>query len=302
MRLLIHIGYHKTATTWMQTRLFTPQHGYRQLLSHREVHDLITGPHGLNFDAAAVQSVIAQRLKDLKPDEVPVISSEILSGLPFRGGRESDDFARRLKLIAPDARILASIRAQMKILPSMYMQYLLRSGTMTPRQFFTEQGDVGYNRFSAAFYEYDQLIGYYQQLFGAQNVFILQQERLRNAADKAAADLASFCGNSGFAGLTAEARSPHAPSYPEFAVPVLRRVNHFQKGAMHENPVLHLGREMHGLYRGAGYVMRRLPFQNHLQKYKPVTAFVERHFAGRFDASNQRLAAISANPLDLRGY
>lgn len=301
-RLLIHIGYHKTATTWMQTRLFHTQHGYRQLLSHREVHDLITAPHSLVFDPTQAQAVIRARMSDLKPDEVPIISSEILTGLPFRGGRESVDFARRLKLIAPDARILASIRAQLKILPSVYMQYLLRSGTMTPRQFFTEPADIGYNRFSPLHYEYDRLLGYYQQLFGAENVFILQQERLRNGAEAAAADLATFCDNKGFKGLSPEAKAPHAPSYPEYAVPVLRRVNHFQRGALHENPILRLGDETMGAYRKVGYLLRHLPFQKRLEKYKPVSAFVEAHFAGYFDASNARLAEISGNPLDLHGY
>lgn len=57
VRPLIHVGYHKTATTWMQQLLFTPDHGFRQIAGHREVFDHIVGPHGLEFDADSIQPV-----------------------------------------------------------------------------------------------------------------------------------------------------------------------------------------------------------------------------------------------------
>lgn len=85
-QLLIHIGYHKTATTWMQRQLFQPVHGYRQICGHQEVFDLIVKPHGLRFDPAPMQALISRGIESLAKGEVPVISSEILSGHPFQGG------------------------------------------------------------------------------------------------------------------------------------------------------------------------------------------------------------------------
>lgn len=300
--LLIHIGYHKTATTWMQTRLFVPENGYRQLLDHQEVHDLIIGPHGLVFDPAPAQALIAERIAQMQPGEVPVVSSEILSGQPFTGARESDDFARRLKRIAPEARIMISIRAQLKILPSIYMQYLLRGGTMPLEQFFSEKPKVGFFRFDAAHFEYHRLVGLYQELFGQANVHLLQQERLRSDSEGAAADLAQFSGNLGFAGLSDRARAAHPPSYPEHGIGVLRRVNHFQKAPMNHNPVITLGHDTGGAYRIAGYLMRRPPFSTILGGQKPATEFVRREFAGRFDSSNSELMKTYADKLDLELY
>ena len=96
-RLLIHVGYHKTATTWMQASLFRPHHGFAPILDHDDVFRLITAPHGLVFDpSAAAADEIAARTYAAPPNLVPVISSEILSGQPFFGGRESDAFAERL--------------------------------------------------------------------------------------------------------------------------------------------------------------------------------------------------------------
>jgi len=300
--ILLHVGYHKTATTWMQTRLFMPENGYRQLMDHQEIHDLIVGPHGLEFDAAPARALIETRLADLKPGEVPVISSEILSGQPFSGARESDAFAARLKQIVPDARILVSIRAQLKILPSVYMQYLLRGGTMAPMQFFTEVPKVGYHRFNPVHFEYHRLLGLYQRLFGAANTFVLQQERLQSGAQVAAEELAAFSGNDLFTRLSSVAEKAHPPSYPEYAIPVLRRVNHFQKAPMNHNPVLTLGHDTRGAYRIAGHILRRQPFKSLLADSKPATRFVEGHFAGHFDASNHELGLISANKLDLTRY
>ncbi|MGB0440235.1 MAG: hypothetical protein ACPGFC_09065, partial [Paracoccaceae bacterium] len=106
--LLFHVGYHKTATTWMQRKLFTPTYGYRQLAEHEDVWRDVVRPHGFRFDPAAMRDLLAARAQDLAPGEVPVVSSEILSGHPFQGGHENDVYAERLARIAPNARILIS--------------------------------------------------------------------------------------------------------------------------------------------------------------------------------------------------
>lgn len=136
-RLLLHVGYHKTATSWMQNCLFVPEHGYRQVARHAEVWEHVVGKHGLLFDAEEMRGAIDRGMALRQGQEIPVVSSEILSGHPFFGGIGSDVFALRLKEIAPDARILISVRHQYSALVSVYLQYLLRGGTMTPEQFFS---------------------------------------------------------------------------------------------------------------------------------------------------------------------
>lgn len=300
--LLIHVGYHKTATTWMQRMLFMPVHGYRQLADHREVFRHIVQPHGLSFDPAPMQALIAERRAGLAPSEVPVISSEILSGHPFQGGHESDVFAERLHRIAPAARILISIRSQLRIMPSVYMQYLLRGGTMPWPMFFQGQDEVEYFGFTPEHFEYDQLLAKYQALFGAQNVYVQTQEGLSKQMEAEARALAAFAGNTSFSGLTPQARQIHVPSYPEYSAPVLRRINQVQSSVLNPAPLLRLGRTPGGLYRVAGYVLRRDPFKAMLQSRKPVSDYVRQTFTGHFTASNQRLAALIPHPVDLTDY
>lgn len=301
-RLLLHIGYHKTATSWMQQRLFTPAHFYRQIADHADVFAHVVQPHGLRFDPAPMRDLIAARRKALPSGEVSVISSEILSGHPFQGGHESDVYAARLHEIAPEARILISIRAQMKILPSVYMQYVLRGGTQAYDRFFDGTDELGYFAFTPQHFEYDLLVAHYQALFGVHNVYVLTQESLQTDMAGAAHRLAEFAGNDRFSGLSQAARRVYVPSYPEYAAPVLRRINHLQKSTLNPAPIVSLGTTPKGLYRLAGYALRRPPFTTLLGNKKPVSDYVTRRFSGYFTASNARLAALIAHPVDLSAY
>ena len=300
--LLIHIGYHKTATSWLQNRLFVPAYGYQPLATHREVDAEITRPHGLRFDPAPMRARIASALAQIEPGQTPLISSEILSGHPFYGGRESDDYARRLHAIAPQARILITIRNQMSILPSVYMQYLRRGGVMSPQRFFAGTQEPGYLGFDPDHFAYHRLVGLYQSLFGAQNVHVLTQESLAQERDTALADLANFAGNTSWSGLRAtDGAANVGVSQPQGAAWLLRRINHLQASTLNPQPILRLGETPGGLYRVAGYLARRGPLARVFARSKPVSNYVRATFGDHYAQSNQALAA-QVPGLDLRGY
>lgn len=301
-RLLIHIGYHKTATTWMQRLLFMPVHGYHPLASHDQVFEHITAPHGLRFDPAPMQRLISEGLKTVPATGVPIVSSELLCGNPFFGGRESEVYAKRLKAIAPNARILISVRAQLQTLPSIYMQYLSRGGTMSCKQFFEARPWLGYFNFDSCHFEYDRLVAHYQTLFGSENVHVLTQESIKTDMATAARRLAEFCGNDDFHGLAPEAHNIRMASYPEHAAPFLRRANHVQRSFFSPNPIFSLGETPGGLYRALGYVLKFSVIANRLKDYRPVTNYVRQHFSGRYTESNLRLAALTGGSLDLSKY
>jgi len=299
--LLVHIGYHKTGTTWMQSALFTPEHGYRQIADHTVVFREIVQPHGLRFDPGPMRDLIASAMAGIA-GEIPVISSEILSGHPFQGGHESDEFARRLARIAPDARILISIRDQMNILPSVYMQYLLRGGTMPYDQFFEGASELGYFGFTPEHFEYDLLVAHYQRLFGPNRVFVLPHEHLRDDPDRILGDLAYFSGNTHFAGLISAARTRRGVSYPEYAAPFLRRINHMQSSTLNPNPIISLSRTPGGLYRLVGYILKRPPLARALRNHRPVSYHVRKRFGAYYHDSNKRLRTLVSRLADTPGY
>lgn len=301
-QMLLHIGYHKTATTWMQQRFFLPKYGFRQLASHAEISQLIVAPHGLYFDPGAMRTLIDARRADLQPDEVPMLSSEILSGNPLFGGLGSDVNAHRLAQIFPQAKILISIRAQPRILTSVYMQYVLRGGTMSPERFFEGTEVPGYTGFRAEHFEYDRLTALYQSLFGAENVYLLTQESLKTDMHGAARSFAAFAKATRFTALDPADCAVYAPSYPEYATGMLRRINHVQISTLNQRPIVALGETPKGLYRLVGGFARRAPFAPRLARRKPVSDLVAKRFANRFADSNERLADIAAHPVDLSDY
>ena len=301
-QLLLHVGYHKTATSWMQQRLFRNEHGYHQIARHQEVWDHVVSPHGLMFDPDGMRDAIRDGMSAMPPGMVPVISSEILSGHPFFGGMGSDDYARRLKAIAPNAKILITIRSQMRALTSIYMQYLFRGGTMSPELFFDGDPDLGFHGFRSEHFEYHRLIGLYQSLFGPDNVHVVTQEGLKADMDASMRGLAAFAGNRLFDGVLPTHRKAYSPSYPEYAVPVLRRINKLQRSVLNPAPLLYVGTTPLGLYRIAGQILRRPPFAAALGSRRPISALVKRRFTARYDESNQALAGLIGHCVDLSEY
>ena len=299
--LLIHIGYHKTATTWMQDVLFQPACSYQPLMSHEEVFEHISGPHPLIFDPEPVQALLAERMAATPEGHAPVVSSENLSGNPFRGGQDGPETARRLHKIAPEAQILVTVREQMSMASSMYMQYLSQGGTLRPEQFFAGPLDLGYPLFDSVHLEYHRLIGLYRELFGAERVHVLTFEQFRTEPERF---VAAICGIAGvpesMGAATLAAGTERNVSRPEYAAPLLRRVNHFRNGPVGPGPVFDLGVAQLA-YRAIGRGARMGPVRGLIRQRNPVKAFVTRRFAGHFAESNRALAALCPD-LDLRGY
>jgi hypothetical protein len=300
--LLIHIGYHKTATTWLQRALFTSERGYRPLITQEDVFELLILPHGLTFDGCYAKAHIAARRECEAGLNVDVISSEMLSGHPFYGGRESDLYARRLHEVAPDALILISIREQFSAMTSIYMQYLTRGGTMPPSRFFASEPVVGYFTFSPEHLQYHRLIGLYRDLFGAERVLVIAKETLDKSPADVIARIGAFCGNDTQQHLDAAATRREAASYPEYAASLLRRINQFRSGAVNPAPLLDLGAASKQLYRATGTLARTGFMETLCGRRKPVTSIVAERFQGRFAESNRALKKMLAAEIDLTGY
>lgn len=298
--VIFHIGYHKTGTTWMQERLFVPAFGYAPLMTHRQVWDMIVAPHALAFDPAPAAAAIARARAAAPEGLVPVISSEILSGMPFRGSRESAEFARRIRAIAPDARILITIRAQIPMIAATYMQYVRRGGTRSPRRFFTHQPSPGYNQFDAMTFRYDRLVAHYQGLFGPDRVRVMTQEMLVAEPGRFVSGLAAWAGIETPPGLPDLRRV--GVSDPEAAQSLLRLANHFRFDDATDWPVIDTGRLGTYAFRAVSALFRRQPLHGLAGRNRPVTALANQLYRGAFADSNRRLLDLCQPWLELPGY
>jgi hypothetical protein len=197
--ILIHIGYHKTATSWLEHLIFDhPETGFRWF--HKKsrlapVHRLIRD-RPFEFDADEVRAQFEPLIAEAEAEGLkPVVSFGRLSGHAFSGGYDSKQIADRLKAVFPEARVLIVIREQRSIIVSTYKQYVKTGGLCSLEHFLVPaKGDWRIPEFDLRYYEYHHLIGYYQRLYGRENVLVLPYEELVRNARGFVSTIAEFAG------------------------------------------------------------------------------------------------------------
>jgi hypothetical protein len=287
----VHIGFHKTATTWLQHEVF-PHHPHLRPYVQGRVWDNpylrhIVTDSDRGFDAGQAREAYTAgvaRLGALAPDDVVVVSSERLSGHAASGGYDSVRIARRLHATLPDARVLMVVRSQIDIIESVYRQLVGEgypgriSSLWSSDPWKTAQFDFGH-------YAYDTLVREYQQQLGAHNVAVFSYEGV--VADRGGFldRLAAFFGVAPFdLGDDVGARSVH-PGLPNRGLGILRALNHVRRSELNRFPVFDLGVRWRGPIVS---VARRLPRRRHL-----IPTAKRAELAERYRESNQRLAALA---------
>lgn len=185
---IVHVGYHKTATTWFQRRLypFVESHRYIQ---PGEVRNTLLYAHAFAFNAQAARARLG-----LDGGLSPILCEEELSGSFQTGGHMgalSKEFAERIRGILPQAEIVIFIRNQIDMIASAYAQYIKRGGIYGPRRFlFPGEYRKGLQIFNGwkpyvrplflfDHFAYLGLIRHYQSLFGTDNVHVFTYESFR---------------------------------------------------------------------------------------------------------------------------
>jgi hypothetical protein len=191
MRPLLHIGYHKTGTTWLQRHVFgDPESGFSQMSGAQR----LIAVNAFDFKPKRIRRQMGRKMGEAR-GLVPVLSSERLSGEPHFGGYDSELIADRLAAVFPEARILVVVREQTSMFLSIYKEYIRRGGAASLRQYLAAPGD-GYwmPQFRFEFLEYHRLIRYYQDLFGAESVKVLPYELLRARPGAFLGEIGRFVG------------------------------------------------------------------------------------------------------------
>lgn len=294
---LVHVGYHKAASTWLQKSLFCASGGvFAPLADLAGSIDLLIRPHALEWSAEPVRARV-QQVRARSGSRIPVLSNEEFSGNPHAGGFGSVEIAQRLSEVLPDARILIVVRRQPDAILSTYKQFIRRGGTLSPRQYFDpDASHFRFRRFRTGHWEYDRLVALYARLFGGDRVRVLPFEQLRRDRDAFLAEIARFCG---IPRLHASSGEGENRSMSALATGVQRRLNRiFLRDDV--NPTApfrcwRLERWMESIDRA---LLRRLSGPTE----RALSARVARICEGRFEESNARLAAIAGLDLACFGY
>ena len=194
--LLIHIGYHKTGTTFLQeyvfdgkcTNLKMPWHMYDM-----EIGFSLANP--FEFDPQAMRRELQPGMDEARAEGLmPILTHETLSGNVYAGGADGRVIADSLKATFPEARVLILIREQKSILRSIYKQYVRVGGTSSIKRFLSPPPRHLLPLFHRRHFEYHHLIKYYFSLFGRDNVMVVPFEHFKSDNDAAVDRICEFAG------------------------------------------------------------------------------------------------------------
>ena len=299
-RPIVHIGYHKTATTWFQNQVW-PAATSHDYVSRGETQQALLAPPGMHFDATTARAVLA-----LEGRTRPVLlSEENLSGYPHNGGMHGligPEMARRILATLPDAQIVIFVRNQREIVRATYAQYVAGGGTWSLRRYLG--GKVGRHgaltrsykapAFEWEHFAFDRLVAHYDALFGAESVHVYPYEWLREPE----AFLLRLRRDLGVAVPASVAARPRANrSLGRAALLALRFANLFTRQSVVNKTTLIDLPGGQGLRHAAKWLVKRLP-----SRPFRLPADIEAHIDSFYGASNARLADRRDLPLAALGY
>lgn len=307
MRPLLHIGYHKTGTTFLQRRFFNDEESGLALAAgpprtrvpvlNRNFIDV--NPFGFDPDAAR-RSIEPAIDNAWNRGLVPVVSHERFSGSPFAGGHDSKQIADRLSASFPESRVLIVIREQASMLLSIYKLYVRQGGAMPLHQ-FVDSG-VGRMRvpgFRFDFLEYHRLIGYYATLFGHENVLVLPHEMLKDQPPEFFGRIGEFLDSR----LSPPEHGSENTSASALALSLKRHINrHFIRDNLNPAPAFKLRISNAELTRKIYELDARLPAALQDAQESRWRSFARSYAGQRYSKNNALTAEITGLNLEKFGY
>jgi hypothetical protein len=301
MNIAFHIGYHKTATTWLQNVYFR-SHPQIRLLSNssqpwndRFLRGLIASSDR-NYSVSQCRNILEEIVSGREKDMTSLFlfSAERLSGHPFSGGFDSFRIAERIKACCPDAKILCVIRSQIDMIASVYKLLIEEGYTGKIESLFSGRHwkTVG---FDMDMYRYDILIEKYQSLFGRKNVCVFSYEEMRNSMKRVLEDICEFF-EVAYVPLPEKMYAKKVnESLPNGGLAILRFLNHFRKTELNPFPVfsiragLYANEGLHG--KVAGLIKRVSP------KAELLNDVLKSQIREYYRESNKRLPGIIGRDL-----
>lgn len=202
--LTLHIGLHKTATSFLQAHLF-PRLNDIENMRWRNLEYF-------------------QRLDDAKRY---LVSCEALSGFTFARRADRQKAIRVLGKMLPEARVLIVFRPHGAFVSSLYSQYLRYGGVLTVDRFFQLEGSLDLQHgpiIDAGSINFRALIEDIEQSFEKRPMVVLMSDMF-SSPEQFLNDLGEFAGCDTGAALTAFANKPVNAGLKRWQGEILRKVN-----------------------------------------------------------------------------
>lgn len=302
--MLIHVGYHKAASTVLQDQIFGRPDGIF-LPPDEPRHALVQRfvvPQPMCFDADGARAHYeAVRRRAEAEGRVFVLSHERFSGYPPSGGFDSTIIADRLRRSFPEARILIVLREQRASILSMYSQYVTDGGELSLRDYLTPREPFlkRMPAFSAEFYRYHRLVGLYRRLFGEDRVLCLVFEAFVRDPGAVLGRLYRFVGHDVAPPLTRTQNVKRAASFQVLQRHVNRALSMNELSPGRGLPLGNARRRFGSLSR---HLSPRLSAGLDARLEAGMKRLIETRFADSFGESNSRLSEMIGINLGDYGY
>jgi hypothetical protein len=201
-RVAVHIGYHKTATTWFQQIPFRNHPRIAPLLGGSEFGVVasddflrqIIFQRDSDFNPADARSLLGERAGPLvtASRDTLVISAERMSGHAASGGYDAVRIADRLHATIPEARVLWVLRHQAEAIRSEYKQIVLAGWPGSLKDTLAPTPKMKTVGVDLAYWEYERLLSAYVDRFGRDRVMVIDFGQFTRDRGLVLNDLARF--------------------------------------------------------------------------------------------------------------
>ncbi|MGZ4675038.1 MAG: sulfotransferase [Acidimicrobiia bacterium] len=240
--VVFHIGYHKTATTWLQEEIL-PRHP--QLARF-----VAAGPTGnpflravimepdRSFDPSAARVLFDARVAEIDAaGRVVVVSNEHLSGHAGTGGYDAFRIAGRLAATVPEAKVFFVVREQVSMIESEYRQLVFEGSPAKLEDLLARPSASMRPGFDLGHYEYDLLADRYVELFGADRVRVFEFSAVVSRPRDFLGELAEFIGIEPWPELPDDVLAHRVnATLPRRLLSTRRALNHLQKSGLNPHP------------------------------------------------------------------
>jgi hypothetical protein len=303
--VLVHVGFPKALSSWLQKQWFVPENGYATVMDPVQVQLQLIDPTPFAFDGDRLRPEIQASKQASQSGLVPVITSEALAGNMYCGGFNGRECIDRVVQVAPQARVLLIVREQRQLIRSLYKSLVTWGMPHSIDRLLNPTEPRLSPQFNFDFLRFDQRLNYYQQCVGRDRVLVLAYESFAENPESFLRAIGDFAGVSeNYASRPAQA-------------PAKRKVNAGQTLANLYLQRLHNYFFLSGPFNYSG-LMRpdEALWQKRVARSKrnPLPGFMDDWFEasfarkvrdktqGEFAESNRRLQELSGLDLAAYGY
>ncbi len=239
LKLVYHIGFHKTGTSWLQKSFFSKEPIFQLLNDYVHPWNDDLCKTIVNFPEQKFNLNKCIKLFEKRGDsnKINVLSAERLSGHPISGGYDYIRTANRLYKINPNAKIIVTTRELKSFIISTYKQVVKEGFCGSFEDYISKDSHWKTPGTSIDYFLQEPIVKYYIGLFGEENVLVLNFEEFKNDKTSYLKKIERFLGINSFIEQNMLSNIVNK-TYSNRLIRAIRFFNRFRKSEYHHYPLI----------------------------------------------------------------